>query len=150
MISQSFDGEYTSRILQRFGFGVIRGSSSTDGKKALADMADIINSGVPVAFSVDGPRGPRYKVKAGPTVLAMRTGNAVVPFHIAPRLYKAVKSWDRMQIPIPFSSALVLYGEPIFVAADATKQEVDEKIAELQLSLDRLVTRGREWSGQPD
>lgn len=150
MISQSFDGEYTSRILQRFGFGVIRGSSSTGGKAALAELADIIRQGVPVAFTVDGPRGPRYKVKAGPAVLAMRTGNAVVPFHIAPRKYKAIQSWDRMQIPMPFSKALVLYGEPIFVDANATNQEVDEKIDELQRALDRLVERGREWSGQPD
>ena len=144
LTSQSKDGEYIARFLRRFGFGAIRGSSSRGGVKALVEMIRTMRRGVPMAFTVDGPRGPRYEAKAGPVLLAQKTGNPMLPFSVECKSFRTVKSWDRLQIPIPFTRALFIYSAPIYVPPE--KAGVDEKLAELQASLDDLVRRGDEWS----
>jgi lysophospholipid acyltransferase (LPLAT)-like uncharacterized protein len=148
LTSKSFDGEYIARFIQRFGYGAIRGSSSRGGSRALVEMIKKMRGGLAMAFTADGPRGPRYEVKAGPIILAKKTGNPVVPFVIEPKRRRTAGSWDRMQIPWPFGPARVLIGEPIYVDGDADEAQVALKTAEVQGSLDRLVQRGREWSGR--
>ena len=142
LTSQSKDGEYIARFLRRFGFGAIRGSSSRGGVKALVAMIRSMRRGLPMAFTVDGPRGPRYQAKAGPVLLAQKTGNPILPFSVECKTFRTVKSWDRLQIPIPFTRALFTYSTPIYVPE---KTDVDEKLVELQASLDELVKRGKEW-----
>ena len=142
MTSQSFDGEYIARFIQRFGFGAIRGSSSRGGAKALVEMIKAMRRGLPMAFTLDGPRGPKYEVKAGPVMLAKKTGNPIIPLVVEPRSAWRAGSWDQMHIPKPFTTARVIIGEPIYVAPD---DEIETKLAELQTSLDALVERGREW-----
>ncbi len=148
MTSKSFDGEYIARFIQRFGYGAVRGSSSRGGSKALVKMIKAMRAGLPMAFSVDGPRGPRYEAKLGPVILAKKTGNPILPFVIEPQKAWAVNSWDKMQIPKPFTRAVMFVGEPIYVSADANDAEVEMKLSELQQSLDNLVKQGKEWSGR--
>ena len=143
LTSQSKDGEYIARFLRRFGFGAIRGSSSRGGVKALVEMIRAMRRGLPMAFTVDGPRGPRYEAKAGPVLLAQKTGNPMLPFSVECKSFQTVKSWDRLQIPIPFTRAIFIYSAPIYVPDE--KSLVDEKLGELQTSLDDLVKRGEEW-----
>lgn len=150
MTSRSFDGEYIARFIQRFGFGAIRGSSSRGGVSALTRMVRSMRDGHPMAFTVDGPRGPRYEAKPGPVILAKKTGNPILPFVIEPYRYWTVKSWDKMQIPRPFTRALAIIGEPIYVDKDANRTEVDRKQMELQRSLDDLTERAKAWSGRKD
>jgi len=150
MTSKSFDGEYIARFIQRFGFGVVRGSSSRGGSRALAGMIKTMRTGLPMAFTVDGPRGPRYEAKLGPVILAKKTGNPILPFVIEPQKFWTVKSWDKMQIPKPFTRALTIIGDPIYVEPDANDAEVEWKLGELQHSLDDLVERGKQWSGLID
>lgn len=145
MSSISKDGEYTSRVIKRLGYGSIRGSSTRGGVGALVEMIRLMRSGIPMAFSLDGPRGPRYVVKSGPIILAKKTGNAIVPFVVECRNYWTINSWDRMQIPKPFTRANVIVNEPIYVGPDASEEEIEQKLAELQRSLDELVERGRAW-----
>ena len=140
--SQSFDGEYIARFIQRFGYGAIRGSSSRGGSRALVTMIKAMRSGLPMGFSLDGPRGPRHVVKPGPVMLARKTGNPIMPFVVEPRSFWETKSWDRMNIPKPFTTARIIIGEPIYVAPE---DDTDAKLVELQTSLDNLVERGREW-----
>ncbi|MFN0277118.1 MAG: lysophospholipid acyltransferase family protein [Pyrinomonadaceae bacterium] len=146
--SKSFDGEYIARCLQRFGCGAIRGSSSKGGARALVEMIKTMRRGHPMAFAVDGPRGPRYEAKLGPIILAKKTGNPILPFVIEPQKFWTVKSWDKMQIPKPFTRALTIIGEPIYVDSNADDAEVESKLTELQHSLDSLVKQGKEWSGR--
>ena len=101
-----------------------------------------------MAFTVDGPRGPKYEVKSGPVFLAKKTGNPILPFVIESQRYWAAKSWDQMHIPKPFSRAVTIIGEPIYVDRNADDTEVAAKLAELQRSLDNLVERGRKRSGR--
>lgn len=145
MTSKSFDGEYIARFIQRFGFGAIRGSSSRGGSRALIKMIKVMRERVPTAFALDGPRGPRYEAKPGAVVLAKKTGDPILPFILEPKSCWQVKSWDRMQIPKPFTKALFAMGQPIYVDPNASEREIDEKQAELQRALDDLVKVAEEW-----
>src|SRR5262249_34911495 len=100
MSSDSFDGEYTGRIIRRFGFVKVRGSSSRGAVRGFLGMRRELDQGATVAFTIDGPRGPRYVAKPGPVVLARATGAPMVAFHIAlenPWVLK--KTWDQLMVP---------------------------------------------------
>ena len=140
--SQSFDGEYIARFIQKFGYGAIRGSSSRGGVKALVEMVRGMRKGLPMAFTLDGPRGPRYEAKPGAILLAQKTGNPIVPFLVQPRKFWRVRSWDRLQIPRPFTRCLVTVGKPIYVTVD---DSVDTTLQELQSRLMSLVVEGEKW-----
>jgi lysophospholipid acyltransferase (LPLAT)-like uncharacterized protein len=145
MTSRSFDGEYIARFIQRFGYGAARGSSSRGGEAALERMAECLAHGIDAGFTIDGPRGPRYVAKRGAVRLAAMSGEPVLPFCIAPRRFWTCPSWDKLQIPRPFTRAVALIGEPIHVAkgADAAAQEAAQTA--LQASLDSLRTRADAW-----
>lgn len=142
MTSQNFDGEYIARCIQKHGYGAARGSSSRGGLKALAEMARCLRTGSDVAFTVDGPRGPRHEVKPGPVLLARKTGDAVFCFHISLARRIRLKNWDQTEIPIPFSKALVLKAPPIYVSRGADENELRAKITKMQQVLDGLRQRG--------
>jgi lysophospholipid acyltransferase (LPLAT)-like uncharacterized protein len=146
--SQSFDGEYIARFIRRFGYGAVRGSSTRGGVSALVELIRVMRAGIPAAFSIDGPKGPKYVAKPGACVLAKKTGNPMMPFVVETKNFWEVKSWDRLQIPKPFSSVRVLIGSPIFVSKDADDSEIEKKRLELQKALDELVWRGQQWREQ--
>ena len=147
MTSQSFDGEYIARFIQRFGSGAARGSSTRGGTTALREMERLIRLGFGAAFTIDGPKGPRYVAKMGGVLLAKNTGQPILPFTItAQRSWEAKKSWDKTQVPVLFTRALVDIAPPIFVPADADSQELEAKRDELQAALEDLERRGREWA----
>jgi lysophospholipid acyltransferase (LPLAT)-like uncharacterized protein len=143
--SQSKDGEYIARFLKRLGYGTVRGSSSRGGVKALVEMIRGMRLGMAMAFTVDGPRGPRYVAKSGAVLLAKKTGNPMLPFSVALSSFWTVKSWDRMQIPKPFARARFILGPPIYVPSDATDDVLEAKRNELQSALDGLVAVGESW-----
>lgn len=147
MTSQSFDGEYIARFIQRFGSGAARGSSTRGGLPALIEMKRLIRLGYGAAFTIDGPKGPRYVAKVGAVLLAKKTTQPILPFTITARnFWVAKKSWDQTQAPLPFTRALVEVAPPIFVSADAGKNELEAKRDELQTVLDELERRGRDWA----
>ncbi|HVF46702.1 MAG TPA: lysophospholipid acyltransferase family protein [Pyrinomonadaceae bacterium] len=150
MTSRSFDGEYIARFIQRFGFGAIRGSSSRGGSRALVEMIKAMRDGHAMAFTLDGPRGPRHRAKPGPIMLAKQTGNPILPAVSAARRYWTLNSWDRLQVPVPFTKAIIIGAEPFYVKADADEAEIAESLAVLQQKLDDLTGRANEWSKQRD
>jgi lysophospholipid acyltransferase (LPLAT)-like uncharacterized protein len=146
MTSQSFDGEYIARFIQRFGYGTARGSSTRGGVGAIIEMARLMRAGFPAGFSIDGPKGPRYVAKMGAVLLAKKTGRPILPFTItASSFWCARKSWDQLQVPRPFARALVDIAAPIYVAPDADETELLAKRDELQRALDEITQRGNEW-----
>ena len=145
MSSQSFDGEYISRTAQRFGYGVIRGSSTRGGSKALKKMIALTKKGIRVSFTIDGPKGPRYKVKPGALLLAKQSGVPIGPTIIEAKKYWTIDSWDKLQIPKPFTKAKVFVAKPVFVSPEADKKEMKAKRQELQDKLDELVSLGKQW-----
>jgi lysophospholipid acyltransferase (LPLAT)-like uncharacterized protein len=149
MTSMNFDGEYIARFIRMHGYGTARGSSSRGGMRALAEMGRHLKNGKDVAFTVDGPRGPRYEAKLGPILLARKTGSPIICFHISTRRFWQLNSWDRFQIPIPFSQARLLLASPIWIPQDASEEEQRAKHREIQETLDRLRLEGDSyWEGK--
>lgn len=141
MTSRSFDGEYIARIIRKFGYGTVRGSSSRGAVGALLGMRRELELGHPVAFTIDGPRGPLYVAKPGPVLLAKKTGLPVCCFHIAVERAWVLNSWDRMIVPKPFSRAVLHISSPIHVPADADDEQMAELQREMQAALDRCRLR---------
>jgi lysophospholipid acyltransferase (LPLAT)-like uncharacterized protein len=148
MTSQSFDGEYIARFLQRFGFGAVRGSSTRGGIGAMVEMARLLRAGVPVGFTVDGPKGPRRVAKMGAVLLAKKTGQPILPFNVTPSRFWQASSWDRFQVPLPFTRALLEIAPPVYVPMDADDAVLQGKLGELQSKLDELNRQGDEWRAQ--
>lgn len=145
MSSQSFDGEYIARFIRWLGYGVVRGSSTRGGVSSLVEMIRLMKSGVPMGFSIDGPKGPKYVAKSGANLLAKKTGNPVMPFIFESAKFWQVGSWDKLQIPKPFSKVKLIINPPIYVAKDANDEELENSRMELQKSLDELVACGEQW-----
>jgi lysophospholipid acyltransferase (LPLAT)-like uncharacterized protein len=136
MTSQSFDGEYIARFIQRFGYGAARGSSTRGATRALVGMARLVRRGWPAGFTIDGPRGPRRAAKMGAVLLAKMTGRPVLPFAVNAGKFLTLPSWDSLQIPLPFTRAEVRFAPPISVPPDAGAELLERKRAELQRALD--------------
>jgi hypothetical protein len=140
--SQNFDGEWIARILHRFGFGTARGSTSRGGARALVQLRRDLAAGHPAAFTVDGPRGPARVVQPGVVFLAGATGQPILPYHIESDRHWTLNSWDRTQIPKPFSTVALVFGEPI--AVEGTGEAVlDQKVTEVSRALGALEERAR-------
>jgi lysophospholipid acyltransferase (LPLAT)-like uncharacterized protein len=144
--SQNFDGEWIARIIQRFGYGTARGSTSRGGARALVQMRRDLAAGRPVAFTVDGPRGPARVAQPGAAFLAGATGQPILPFHIEASCDWTMGSWDRTSVPKPFSRLAVVIGEPMYVAGtdDAV---VESARTELGRALESLESRARRVLG---
>src|SRR5882672_4842822 len=106
--SENFDGEWIAGIIERFGYGTARGSTSRGGRRALIQMKRDMEAGKPTAFTLDGPRGPARVAQAGAVWLSKATGNPVLPFHVEADRHWSVRSWDQTQIPKPFSTVSVV------------------------------------------
>jgi lysophospholipid acyltransferase (LPLAT)-like uncharacterized protein len=141
MTSQSFDGEYIARFIQRFGYGAARGSSTRGAVGAIIEMARLMRAGSPTAFTIDGPKGPRYVAKMGAVLLAKKTGQPILPFTITARHWEAKRSWDGFQVPLPFSRARVNLAPPMYVPADADESSLAAKRDQLQAALDEINLR---------
>lgn len=117
VVSQSKDGEILTRVLEHFGFLAVRGSSSRGGMRALIAAKRVMDEqGVGIIFTVDGPRGPRHKVKPGAIFLANHAGSPIVPVRAAMSRAKIFhRAWDKFQLPWPFSKCTITYGDPIFL-----------------------------------
>jgi hypothetical protein len=144
MSSNSYDGEYMGRIIHKFGFVAVKGSSSRNAVRALLGLRRALAEGWTVAFTLDGPRGPRHKVKPGPVALARSSGVPLTMFHAAVDKAWVLNSWDRMMIPLPFSRVLLRFGKLIHVPENATEEDVERYTAELQAALDRVCAFAEE------
>ncbi len=145
MTSQSFDGEIIARVIQLFGYGASRGSATRGSIQALKQMARCVRDGHDTAFTIDGPKGPKYEAKPGAVMLARLSGAAILPMCVTTEKYWEFKSWDRFRVPKPFSRARIAYGRPIVVTRQATETEMAAQQAELQAALDTLEIQSQQW-----
>ena len=139
--SDNFDGEWVARIIERFGYGTARGSTSRGGLKAMLQLVRDMQQGRAAGFTLDGPRGPVRVAQPGALWLARTTGNPVLPFHLEASRSWTLRSWDRTQIPKPFSTVALVVGAPIEVAADATDEQVEQARGDLEARLQALERR---------
>ncbi len=140
--SENFDGEWIARIIQRFGYGTARGSTSRGGVRALVQLRRDMACGRPVAFTVDGPRGPAGVAQPGALWLAGATGNPIVPFHIEAAKCWVAKSWDRHQIPKLGSEVAIAIGSALEVPG-TDEPTIETARVELEQALWRLERQAK-------
>jgi lysophospholipid acyltransferase (LPLAT)-like uncharacterized protein len=150
MVSENFDGEWITRIIQRFGYRTARGSTSRGGARALARLRREMLAGHPAAFTVDGPRGPALVAQPGAVWLAKMTGHPILPFHVEAARAWRFRSWDRGEIPKPFSRVVMAIGRPLDVPGDADTAGIEEKRQELEAALLGLMSRARSLAGRAE
>jgi lysophospholipid acyltransferase (LPLAT)-like uncharacterized protein len=139
--SENFDGEWIAGIIERFGYGTARGSTSRGGRKALLQLTRDLAAGKPAGFTVDGPRGPAEVAQPGAVWLAKATGHPVLPFHLEADRHWTLKSWDRTQIPKPYATVAISMDEPFDVPADADEAGIESARQLLERRLRALEPR---------
>lgn len=144
MTSENFDGEWIAGIIERMGYATARGSTSKGGPRALLRMARQMGAHRPAGFTLDGPRGPAKVAQPGAVWLAKMTGNPVVPFHLEAQRFWTLASWDRTQIPKPFSTVSIAMGAPMEVSADSDATDLEARRVELERRLRALEQRALE------
>ena len=146
MNTTAFDGQWTRKVIEWLGYGTAQGSSSRGGLRGLAVMARRLEEGVDCAFTIDGPRGPRYVAKPGPVMLARKSGCPIMVFHIGVERGKTFeKTWDHFLMPRPFSRTLMLFAPPIYVPKDADAEMMETKQTEMQRELERVRDIAENW-----
>ena len=141
LISASRDGDLVSILIERSGYGTIRGSSSRKGVSALRQLVDTLAGGSNVLFTPDGPRGPVYEASQGVVFLAQKTGAPVVPIHMEYSSCWRLKSWDRFIVPHPFAKLRAIFGVPLRIAETQTPEEFEAERMRLQNAMMDLVER---------
>jgi lysophospholipid acyltransferase (LPLAT)-like uncharacterized protein len=143
LISASDDGELLARTVREGGGYEIRGSSSRGGAEALREAIKVGGAGANVSTVGDGPRGPRYKLKPGPLLMARATGLPVIPVSWScTRAFQLHRSWDQMLFPLPRSTIELRFGEPMRVPHDASAEDLESLKQDMQTRLDVLT----EWA----
>lgn len=146
--SENFDGEWIARIIERFGYGTARGSTSTGARKAMLQLVRAMRKGKPAGFTLDGPRGPAMVAQPGAVWLARTTGNPMLPFHLEASRHWSMRSWDRTQVPKPFATVMVAFAPPIQIAraADddalaAANRRLEESLADCEHRCSEMLCR---------
>ncbi|MFQ5882152.1 MAG: lysophospholipid acyltransferase family protein [Candidatus Methylomirabilales bacterium] len=141
MISRHPDGEYISRVAERFGSYTVRGSARRGGPWALLGMIRAFRKGYHLAITPDGPLGPRERVRPGTIELARLAGTPIIPVAFAASRGKFLRSWDRFLIPYPFGCGVFVYGDPVLVSPDASAEEVEKARMVLEERLHQVTAR---------
>ena len=139
LVSHSRDGELVTQLLSCFGFQTTRGSTSQGGARGLLAVVNKVRTGMHACFTPDGPRGPRFQVQPGLVMVAKRTGAPILPMTYGAQWKRVLASWDAFVLPLPFSRVVVVYGEPIYVPADASAADLEAKRREVEASLRRIT-----------
>lgn len=141
LVSQHRDGEYFSRIATHLGFEVIRGSATRGGMRALKQMIRAVKGRLNLVVTPDGPKGPRAKVRPGVIEVAKLTGAPIVPVSFSASRRRILQSWDAFLVPVPFSRAVYIWGEPMYVPRTATKDEITKYQDTLEERLNLLTMK---------
>ena len=138
LISKSKDGDLLARVLKNWKYGVIRGSSSTGGDVALGIMIDYGKNKHSITITPDGPRGPRYKLKAGAVIAAKKSGLPLVLTGVGIKNKRPLNSWDMFSIPKFFTKATLKYSDPIYVDKHLTYEETSKIIDDCEIKMNKL------------
>jgi lysophospholipid acyltransferase (LPLAT)-like uncharacterized protein len=146
MVSRHSDGEIISQIVCRLGYGVVRGSTTRGGLRALLEMVRAGRDGYPLAVTPDGPRGPRHELQSGVLHIAQRSGMPIVPVAAEALRRTELDSWDRFQIPHPFSRVVIVVGSPLGIPREIPTEELERdwrpRVAEMMYETEE---KARSW-----
>lgn len=149
LVSQSKDGEMLANLIEKFGLGVIRGSSNRGGSEAAQEVLDQ-TAHAHLLIAPDGPTGPRREVKRGVSYLASWSGKAIIPLGIGFTRAIRLKTWDRTLVPMPFSTVTLVSGPILHVPPSVTKKQSEEFRLELEKRMNAAQAEACAWAGQKD
>lgn len=138
LVSQSKDGEVLASVLEKWNYHVVRGSSSIGGHEALDIMVELMQKNYSLAITPDGPRGPIHKMKAGTVVAAKKSSVPLFLAGIGIKNKIVLKSWDRFEVPKPFTKVVVVYSDPISIDGNLSREATNDKIVECENLLNKL------------
>lgn len=141
LISEHGDGRIAAVAMRRLGISSVAGSSTRGGKEAADTLIKVLHDGGHIAITVDGPKGPLYKVKAGAVRISQRTGAGILPAAAYAEDAWRFKSWDRMFLPKPFSKVRITVGAPIFVPSELKEGEFETYLEKVENTLNDLTRR---------
>jgi len=142
LISEHRDGEIVARAAQSLGYGLIRGSTTRGGGRALISLVRALRAGHEIAITPDGPRGPARKFAPGALVAAQRSDAFILPVAVSASRSWRLKSWDRFMIPKPFARVTIAYGPPTKVEAKDSRAAADEASRFEALMGDAIASTG--------
>lgn len=141
IVSKSKDGELATKVIKRFGFESVRGSSSKDGAVAIIEAEKYLTNGYDIIVTVDGPKGPRLKVKNGVVYIAKKFKCKIIPVVMNINRYKMFKSWDHFLFPLPFSKISLYIGDPIEFQSSTDKETVKNEVKQLEKIMLEMTER---------
>lgn len=151
LVSPSDDGSLITALLERFGYGTVRGSSNKNPARALREILGLLESGGTIVITPDGPRGPRHKVNPGPAWIARATGFPIVPCGFACDRAWYLRSWDRFTIPKVGAQVVVVYGDLLHVPSSASDEDLQTTTEEMGRRMMHAEEKGFELLGShPD
>jgi lysophospholipid acyltransferase (LPLAT)-like uncharacterized protein len=145
LISQHADGELIARACQHLGLGSVRGSATRGGAEALLKLIRLSRENH-LAFTPDGPRGPRRQVPKGVVFLASQTGLPIVPVGVGCERAWRMRSWDRFMIPRPGASAHVVLGQPITVPSHQNRRELERYRQQVEQACQAVTEQAEQWA----
>lgn len=146
LTSKSKDGDILAKILSKWKYTVVRGSSSKGSDEALENMINLAKNNYSIAITPDGPRGPRHEFKAGAVITAKKTGIPLVMAGVGFKRKKILANWDKFEIPYFFTTAKIVYSNPFFVNSNLTYEETSNVISECETKLIELQTKAQNFS----
>ena len=144
LVGQHRDAEIIANILSRFGFSLVRGSSTRGGREALRVMLKLLASDQDLGIAADGPKGPAEVLKPGAAQLSRLSGKAVIPITFAASKAIRFRSWDRFMLPLPFSKGIFVVGEPLRCGKD---EEVEQFRIRIETAMREVTARADEMAG---
>lgn len=141
LVSEHRDGDIITATLEASGHTPVRGSTTRGGARALVQLIRLVGKGKQVAFTPDGPRGPKWHFQPGAVYVAAKTGIPIIPLTGSAQRAVYFKSWDAFQLPLPFSKCLFMVGEPYHVTGDMTDENIEFHRAEIERRMTDLVRK---------
>jgi lysophospholipid acyltransferase (LPLAT)-like uncharacterized protein len=138
LVSKSKDGDLLANILKRWNYKIVRGSSHIGGSEALEMLLELINQNYSLAITPDGPTGPANKMKAGAVISAKKSNVPLILAGISCNKKIVFQSWDKFELPLPFSKVTVKYSDAITIDKNLSYEETSGVITQCEILLNQL------------
>lgn len=150
VVSEHADGELIARVLRQWGYGLIRGSTTHGGVRALVQAVRAVRAGHGIGIVPDGPLGPRHIVQPGIVFLAHKSRCPIVPMGFACDRFWEFRSWDRFRLPKPWARAEIRYGQPIIVPPQLDDGAVEHWRLRVQEGIEEVTREAERSIGLPE
>jgi len=132
---------FTLAALRHMGYHVLDAATFASESRGVIRFLQMLETGAGGIIAADGPLGPNYRAKPGAAFVAKRAGVGLIPVGAAMQHSLIMDSWDRFEVPRPFSAAVLAIGEMITVPEDAGEEALAALSRRLETTLNDLTAR---------